>query len=384
MPAGADIVRGGAADRRRGLPRAEGACCTSAGSRPASATRAASRPTSPRARRRSRRSSRRPSARATASGSRSRSTRRRREFFRDGALPLRGPRRSARREMVAFWAALADAYPIVSIEDGARRGRLGRLASADRARSATGCSSSATTSSSRTPSGCAGASTSGVAQRDPGQGEPDRDADRDARRDRARAGERLRGRHLAPLRRDRGRDDRRPRGRDRRRPDQDRRARRGATASRSTTSCSGSRRSSAPRRRYPGWGAFPRAAASVAPTRLPSGWPKRRAERRSSPRSAPPRPTARRARALVAAGMDAARLNFSHGTHDEHAERARLVRAVAGGARPAARPDRRPAGAEAPHRRPRRAGHARRAATRSSSPAAERCQQRRAAGRARR
>lgn len=30
--------------------------------------------------------------------------------------------------------------------------------------------------------------------------------------------------------------------------------------------------------------------------------------------------------ALVAAGVDAARLNFSHGTHPEHAERARLVR----------------------------------------------------------
>jgi pyruvate kinase len=31
-------------------------------------------------------------------------------------------------------------------------------------------------------------------------------------------------------------------------------------------------------------------------------------------------------RALVDAGMDAARLNFSHGSHEEHAERARLVR----------------------------------------------------------
>jgi pyruvate kinase len=32
--------------------------------------------------------------------------------------------------------------------------------------------------------------------------------------------------------------------------------------------------------------------------------------------------------ALVAAGMDAARLNLSHGTHDEHAERARRVRSA--------------------------------------------------------
>jgi pyruvate kinase len=35
-----------------------------------------------------------------------------------------------------------------------------------------------------------------------------------------------------------------------------------------------------------------------------------------------------RVRALVDAGMDAARLNFSHGTHEDHADRARVVRAV--------------------------------------------------------
>src|SRR5439155_536282 len=32
--------------------------------------------------------------------------------------------------------------------------------------------------------------------------------------------------------------------------------------------------------------------------------------------------------ALVHAGMDCARLNFSHGTHDQHAEALRTVRAV--------------------------------------------------------
>jgi pyruvate kinase len=38
--------------------------------------------------------------------------------------------------------------------------------------------------------------------------------------------------------------------------------------------------------------------------------------------------TAERVAALVEAGMDAARLNFSHGTHEEHAARAALVRAA--------------------------------------------------------
>ena len=36
-------------------------------------------------------------------------------------------------------------------------------------------------------------------------------------------------------------------------------------------------------------------------------------------------------RGLVEAGMDAARLNLSHGSRDEHAERARLVREAEGG-----------------------------------------------------
>src|SRR6185436_9964343 len=38
--------------------------------------------------------------------------------------------------------------------------------------------------------------------------------------------------------------------------------------------------------------------------------------------------TRERLRALVEAGMDAARLNLSHGTQDDHAQRAELVRGV--------------------------------------------------------
>ena len=54
---------------------------------------------------------------------------------------------------------------------------------------------------------------------------------------------RLSRRHVAPLGRDRGHDDRRSRGRDELRADQDRRARTAPTAWRSTTSSCGSRRS---------------------------------------------------------------------------------------------------------------------------------------------
>src|SRR5690606_24654965 len=39
--------------------------------------------------------------------------------------------------------------------------------------------------------------------------------------------------------------------------------------------------------------------------------------------------SAERIEALIRAGMNVARLNFSHGTHDEHRERARLVREIA-------------------------------------------------------
>src|SRR5690606_33238538 len=61
----------------------------------------------------------------------------------------------------------------------------------------------------------------GVRERDPGEGEPDRHAHRDAAGDRDGQGVGVRGDHLAPVRRDRGHVHRRPRGGHGGRADQD-------------------------------------------------------------------------------------------------------------------------------------------------------------------
>ena len=84
-------------------------------------------------------------------------------------------------------------------------------------------------------------------QLDSGEGQPDRHAHRDARRHRHGTARRLHGRHLAPLGRDRGHDDRRSGRSDQRRPDQDRFDVRVPTAWPNTTSCSASPRSWATR-----------------------------------------------------------------------------------------------------------------------------------------
>ena len=76
----------------------------------------------------------------------------------------------------------------------------------------------------------------------------------------------------------------------------------------------------------------------------------RSAARRSSRRSGR-RAGQGRLAALVDAGMDAARLNFSHASHEQHRAWAEMIRAVGRQRRPAARPRRRPPGPEAPHRR---------------------------------
>ena len=77
------------------------------------------------------------------------------EFFSDGTYRLTGEGRDLDAGgMIDFYADLADRYPLLSVEDALAEDDVGRLEGADRAHAATGCSSSATTSSSRTSSAC--------------------------------------------------------------------------------------------------------------------------------------------------------------------------------------------------------------------------------------
>ena len=99
--------------------------------------------------------------------------------------------------------------------------------------------------------------------------------------------------------------------------------------------------------RYPGRRAFARLAPASAET--VSGPAARRTKIVCTigPASSDPRFV----EGLAFAGMDAARLNFSHGGHDDHLQRLQAVRRAQERGRPAAGGDRRPAGAEDQDRR---------------------------------
>ena len=97
------------------------------------------------------------------------------------ATPSRAAPKSA-DEMIAYYAELVDAYPIVSIEDPLDEDDWDGWKTHDRRSSATRSRSSATTCSSPTPSGSQRGIDERHGQRPAGQGQPDRLADRDPRR----------------------------------------------------------------------------------------------------------------------------------------------------------------------------------------------------------
>ena len=183
-------------------------------------------------------------------------------------------------EMVALYEDWVRQYPIISIEDGLAEGDWdGWKTLTQRARRAAS-SSSATTSSSPTRRSSQRGITEKRRQLDPGQAESDRHRHRDARRRRDGARRRLRQRHLAPLRRNRGHDDRRSRRRHRRRPDQDRLGQPHRSRRQVQPAAAHRRGARDPPARYAGRG---RASSSCRQVSRRSTWP------HDHSRSAPPR-----------------------------------------------------------------------------------------------
>ena len=175
------------------------------------------------------------------------------EFYRDGNY---GWKARARPSMPAAWSTStrisSKRYPIVSIEDGMAEDDWEGWAAADRSARRQGPAGRRRSLRHQSRAPRPRASSAACGQRHPGQGQPDRHADRDAGRRRDGAPGGLSRRDVAPLGRDRGFDHRRSRGGDqaaaRSRP-----ARcRAPTAWPNTTSCCASRSSSAPMRATPG------------------------------------------------------------------------------------------------------------------------------------
>ena len=155
-PIGARDLPRGAALGRRGLPRAQGGAeGAGPGHRPRRRGRLRARPAEqPRRARPHRRGDRARPASRSATTSRSRSTWRPPSSTSDGGYAFEGAKKSA-DEMTAYYAELVVGVPARLDRGPAGRGRLGRLAGADRPARRHACRSSATTCSSPTRSGCA-------------------------------------------------------------------------------------------------------------------------------------------------------------------------------------------------------------------------------------
>ncbi len=146
------------------------------------------------------------------------------EIYEGGNYVLQHENRSlSGAELASYWADKVDRYPIISIEDGMDEEDWdGWKALTDEigGRCQLVGDDLFVTNPERLERGIEG----GVANSDPRQGQPDRHPDRDPRGRPHGPRRRLQRRHVPPLRRDRGHDDRRPRRRHRLRPDQDRSA----------------------------------------------------------------------------------------------------------------------------------------------------------------
>ena len=147
------------------------------------------------------------------------------EFFKDGKYVYEGEGKTRDRdEQIAYLADLVARYPIISIEDGMAEDDWDGWKGLTE-RSAAKCQLVGDDLFVTNTERLARGHRARHRQLDPGQGQPDRHADRDARRRRYGAARRLHGGDVAPLRRDRGHDHRRSRGRHQLRADQDRLAR---------------------------------------------------------------------------------------------------------------------------------------------------------------
>ena len=253
------------------------------------------------------------------------------ELHRDGAYRLE--RQGGTLDtagMIDLWADLCDRFPIVSIEDGLGETDWEGWRDADRPprRAASARRRRPVRHQRRLPPPRdRGASR----QRDPRQGEPDRHAYRDARRDRARAPPRL-SRSIISHRSGETEDatiadlavaTNAGRSRPARR--------RARTASRSTTSCCASRSSSAREAAVPRLGRVPAVARATASSlgRVLGHARRTKIVATIGPATRSPEMVA----ALIQAGMDGARLNMSHGTHEDHARTARARPRGRGGGR---------------------------------------------------
>ena len=266
----------------------------------------------------------------TATGWRSRSTRRPRSSSATARTASRGVRRT-RPAMADFYAWARRPLSDRLDRGRPRRGRLGRLARADRALRRP-APARRRRHLRHEPGDPPARHRRGRRKRDPRQGEPDRDADRDARR-RSTSPGRTATRQSSRTDRGRPRTRRSPTSSSRPAPARSRpEPRPGRIGSPSTTSCCGSRRSSARRpctpAGRPSRGFGPRRLSPPASVDLNSWEPGLRGAPRSWRRSAPRAVPRTGSPPLSRPASTRARLNFSHGTHEEHRARAELVRAA--------------------------------------------------------